>query len=113
MKLSLPQKIDAFVSFIPRWMLMYIFAGFFFPYFTDNSNTVTTKWWNFVTDLNERWIWFEFFSPKSSLESRGMFPCPAATGKLVWSWTQSSISQIITNGYKVSLLWPETNQQRD
>jgi hypothetical protein len=35
-----------------------------FSYFTDNSNTVTTKWWNFVTrldDLNERRIWFDLF----------------------------------------------------
>jgi hypothetical protein len=52
-KLSLLPKLMGFLSFIPRWMLMYFFAGFFlnptlgmtklkvlvlcFSYFTDNS----------------------------------------------------------------------------
>jgi hypothetical protein len=35
MKLSLPPKlIDGFLSFIPCWMLMYFFAGFFKFYLT-------------------------------------------------------------------------------
>jgi hypothetical protein len=35
MKLSLPPKlIDGFLSFIPCWMLMYFFAGFFLFYLT-------------------------------------------------------------------------------
>jgi hypothetical protein len=64
-------KIDCFLSFIPRWMLMYLFvcwfffnltvydqtqgSGAMFSYFTDNSvinNYVIREWQNF------RSIWF-------------------------------------------------------
>jgi len=54
MKLSFTTKIDGFLSFIPRWMLRYFFAGLFlnltlcvtklrvlvlgFSYFADNSS---------------------------------------------------------------------------
>jgi hypothetical protein len=65
MKLSILGLIlfpDGFLSFIPCWMLMYYFAGFFknltlcmtklrvllalcFWYFTDNSNEIHAKLW--------------------------------------------------------------------
>jgi hypothetical protein len=61
-------KIDGFLSFIPRWMLMYIFAGFFvnltlcmtklrvpvlcFSYFTDNSNV----WFHFGNQEGRKYV---------------------------------------------------------
>jgi hypothetical protein len=53
-------KMDGFLSFIPRWMLIYYFVGFFknltlymtklrvlvlfFSYFTENSNIEANMW---------------------------------------------------------------------
>jgi hypothetical protein len=48
-------KIDSFLSFIPRWMLMYFFAGFLLlsPFVWPNSGVLCLS---YFTDSSNMWI---------------------------------------------------------
>ncbi len=53
-----PTKIDGFLSFIPHWMLMYCFAGFFKSQLVYDQN-----WWfsEFHPPLNANVLFCKFF----------------------------------------------------
>ncbi len=68
---SVTTKIDGFLSFILCWMLIYLFAGFFFlspsvwrncfdavfSYFTENSNVCQ---FDFFIEIWQLWTFFSF-----------------------------------------------------